>query len=60
LKSRRPTSDLRTSAGAKISKGLQNVKMISLLVSEKDPVEIMKLCPFECSFQLNEGSTVLS
>jgi hypothetical protein len=34
--------------------------MISLLVSEKDPVEIMKLCPFECSFQLNEGSTVLS
>jgi hypothetical protein len=33
LKSRRPTSDLRTSAGAKISKGLMNVKMIPQLVS---------------------------
>jgi hypothetical protein len=29
LKSRRPTSDLRTSRKGKISKGLMNVKMIS-------------------------------
>ena len=35
LKSRRPTSDLRTSKVSKIANGLMNVKIISRLVSER-------------------------
>ena len=58
LKSRRPTSDLRTSSRGKISKGLMNVKIISQIVSVSLSSKCLKLCPSRAHLIKHRGQTV--